>query len=276
MLLMHVGKKERLDNEFWLLEKLSSLLEKASFTEIPRPYLIKQLKDHPVYAGVQVHVDLKKYDVLKAWVLSEDHVSYDIVGVPNRVKYLVNVWLKKWPKSIAIYRRVVLAVRPKKQNKLMLKAFKDIPKNGLEYFLPIGRISMSKFDRGFIATTAIIGALTVIIKFLSAFTNYKLHWTYVLGGVTFVLALKTWNAYKNKRNNHLAHQTKLLYFKTIANNRALLNLIVDRAEDEVFKAVILSYVFIRMENNIRRMYILLFYTSFQNASILNKIHMHMF
>jgi len=249
----HVGKKERLDNEFWLLKQLSHQLERANFTEIPRDYLIQVLEEHPVYEGVQVDVDIKKYEVLRAWALSESELPIEVNGYYAKLKYYVNVWFLRWPKSIPIYKRVVLAIRVKKQNKLMLKAFKDIPKNGMEYFLPIGKISMSKFDKGFIATTVSIGALSVLIKVLSSLIEYQVHWTYAIGGVTTFLALKSWNAYKNKRNTYLAKHSKLLYYKTIATNRALLNLIVDRAEDEIFKSALIAYIFIRNENTMKEL-----------------------
>jgi hypothetical protein len=36
----------------------------------------------------------------------------------------------------------------------------------------------------------------------------------------------------------------MLYFKNIANNRGLLTLLVDRAEDELFKKLALTYSFL--------------------------------
>jgi hypothetical protein len=38
--------------------------------------------------------------------------------------------------------------------------------------------------------------------------------------------------------------SRMLYFKNIANNRSLLTLLVDRAEDETFKEALLTYTFI--------------------------------
>ena len=45
--------------------------------------------------------------------------------------------------------------------------------------------------------------------------------------------------------------SKTFYYKALANNRALLTLAVDRAEDEVFKAALLAYTFVLMENKVR-------------------------
>lgn len=251
MIAMHIGPKERLDNEFRLLEKLSVQLQNANFQELSREHISYALAEHPVYEGVLVHVDMKNYDVLRFWVLSEDEMPLVSNSWTDRVRNFINVRVKKWPKTVRTYKRVVLAVRTKKQNKLMLKAFKDIPKNGLEYFLPEGKIKMSKYDKGFIATTVTIGVLSIFVKILSALTEYHISWTYAVGGITGLLALRSWNAYKNKRNKYLINLSKSLYFKSIANNRALLTLIVDRSEDEILKSILLAYTFIRMENSLK-------------------------
>lgn len=50
------SKKERLDNEFWLLEKLSQLLEKAHFYELPVEDVRSALKEHDAGDGVLVSV----------------------------------------------------------------------------------------------------------------------------------------------------------------------------------------------------------------------------
>ena len=51
MAVYHVGKREKQEQEFWLLQKLSNLLEKAHFEEIPRKEVAKALEEHPVYEG---------------------------------------------------------------------------------------------------------------------------------------------------------------------------------------------------------------------------------
>ena len=251
MAAVHVGIKERTENEYWLLQKLSKQLEKANFQELPRNLIAGALEEHPVHEGVIVHVDMKKYDVLRFWVLSEEEKPIEYNGYMERIRNSFYVWIGKWPKTIPTYKRVVLAVRTKKQNKLMLKAYKDVPQNGLEYFLPEGKIKMSKFDQSFIATTVSIGVISILVKVISAIADYHVQWTYILGGVTGLLALKSWNAYKNKHNKMLVNISKSLYFKTIANNRALLTLIVDRAEDELYKSALLAYTVIRSENTMK-------------------------
>lgn len=251
MMTQHVGKKEKQEQEFWLLQKLSTLLEKAHFEEISRKDIAKALEEHPVYEGVRVKVDMKNFEVIRFWALGEEESPLHYNNWRERIRNHVNVYLKKWPNKMTTYKRIVIAVRGKKQNKLFLKAFKDVPKNGLEYMLPEGKISISKYDQGIIATTVTIGVLSAGVRFLSSFADMNLSWTSIIGGMTGLLALNSWNAFNNKRNKYLVELSKTFYYKTLGNNRALLALVVDRAEDEVFKSVLLAYTFIKSENQVR-------------------------
>ena len=244
---LHIGKKEHLDNEFLLLQKLTSQLQTAKFQELSREHLAHNLIEHHVSEGVLVHVDLKQYDILRVWVLGEEDESL-INDWRDKLQHFFKSFYKKHQTFIPIYKRVVIAVRTKKQNKLMLKAFKDLPKSNIEYFLPEGKITMSFYDKNFIATLAMVCSLSVVIKLCTTFVDYNAQWTYILGSVTGLIGLHTWNSYKNKRNQYLTNISKALYYKTLASNRAILGLITDRATDEVFKSSLLCYNFIRIQN----------------------------
>lgn len=239
-----MSNNERLDNEFWLLQKLSKLLEKAHFYELPREQVEAVMCEHAVFEGVVVSVDLTKYDVIRFWVLGEELAPVEMSTALEKLFYYSKVLMNQAPKEIPRYKRVVLAVRTKQQNKLMLKSFKDIPTNSLEYLLPEGKIQMTKFDKGFLGTTIFIGLTSAVIKFISSLADYNIQWTYIAGISTGLFALRVWNAYKNKRNHYLMSLSRLLYFKTVANNRALLALIVDRAQDESYKSALLTYSFL--------------------------------
>eukprot|EP00112_Aurelia_sp_Birch-Aquarium-sp1_P013494 Seg2867.1 transcript_id=Seg2867.1/GoldUCD/mRNA.D3Y31 product="Transmembrane protein 143" protein_id=Seg2867.1/GoldUCD/D3Y31 len=245
MVVGNMSKKEKLDNEFWLLEKLSKLLEKAHFSELSREDIAKAMKEHAVFEGVLVSVDPRKYDVLRFWVLGEDMSRVELDSTADKLKYYSKIAMNKAPKMIPRYKRVVVAVRTKNQGKLMLKAFKDIPKNSLEYVLPEGKIRMTRSDKGLIATTVFIALTSGVVKLIASLSDYHVRYAYIAGLATFVVALRAWNAYKNKRNSYLMSLSRLLYFKTVANNRALLALIVDRAEDETFKSALITYSFLR-------------------------------
>ncbi|XP_053391505.1 transmembrane protein 143-like [Mercenaria mercenaria] len=231
--------RERQDNEFWLLQRLEDIMEKANFHELPEDVVNKALEEHEVSDGVRVSVDKNKYDVLKFWALGREKIT---VSVP----WYKALFMKKenLPKPKLYYKRVVIALRFKRDQKLMLKSFKEIPVNALEMMLPDGKIKISKMDKGIIATSVSIAVMGIVAKIVTLLASMNVDWMLILSGVTGLAAVQSWTIYKNKRNRYLADLSRLLYFKNVANNRGLLALLVDRAEDESFKEALLVYTFL--------------------------------
>ncbi|XP_053402767.1 transmembrane protein 143-like [Mercenaria mercenaria] len=148
------------------------------------------------------------------------------------------------PKPKLYYKRVVIALRFKRDQKLMLKSFKEIPVNALEMMLPDGKIKISKMDKGLIATSVSIAVMGIVAKIVTLLASMNVDWMLILSGVTGLADVQSWTINKNKRNRYLADLSRLLYFKNVANNRGLLALLVDRAEDESFKEALLVYTFL--------------------------------
>lgn len=46
--------RERQDNEFWLIQRLEDIMEKANFHELPQPLVDKAMQEHTVSDGVRV------------------------------------------------------------------------------------------------------------------------------------------------------------------------------------------------------------------------------
>lgn len=248
LIVKNYTKEEREKCETELLQKLSLILEKASFYELPKPSVRDVLREHPA-GDVLVSVDPEKYDVLRIWVLGRE-----LEPVQHEPWYL-------WPYQIVRnltfpleqferYKRVVVAVRPKRQTKLHLKSFKDIRCANMEYLLPDGKIRMSQFDRRILVGTLVIGMTSLVVKLFSFLADYKVDAMYIALAIAGVLGLRAWTMYKNKRNSYLVNLSRVLYFKAIANNRALLTLAVDRAEDEAFKGCLLAYAFLQASSRI--------------------------
>ena len=72
---------------------------------------------------MQVSVNPDKYDVMRFWALGKETPS-NTVSLSDR---LVNMVLRRpEPKPVKYFKRVVVAVRLKKDDKLLLKAFKQV------------------------------------------------------------------------------------------------------------------------------------------------------
>lgn len=84
---------------------------------------------------------------------------------------------------------------------------------------------------------------TVRLKLLHTFL--QLQTTLAISTTAFIIVLRTWSAYQSLINKYIMNWSKTLYFKTIANNHALLTLLADRSEDELYKTAILICCFLR-------------------------------
>ncbi|XP_038078717.1 transmembrane protein 143-like [Patiria miniata] len=241
-------KKDVLDSEFWLLRKLVIIMGKANFHELPRNVIEKALAEHVSGEGVSVSVNPKKYDILRFWALGKELPKERVPLYKRLFSFLFyRVTRQQPPAPIEYYKRVVLAVRPKGNNKLILKMFKEIPTGALEQLLPDGKIQMTRWDQGVLGTAIAIGSLSLLVKGVTLLADIKLDWTLITASVTGLMALSAWNKYKNRRTRYMMQLSRTLYFKNVANNRGVLTLLVDRAQEETFKEALLTYAFLLAE-----------------------------
>ena len=190
---------------------------------------------------LQVSVNPNNYDVLTFWALGRESPP---VRVTTWEKIVSKMLGRSLPTSKEYFKRVVLACRLKRDDKLLLKAFKEVPVNALEQTLPDGKISMTKLDKGVINTSIIIAAVGVVAKVVTILAGIHVDWTLLATAVTGLIGIQSWTHYKNKHLAYLNEHSRMMFFKNIANNRGLLTLLVDRAEDEVFKEALLVYSFL--------------------------------
>lgn len=238
-----VSRKEILDNEYYLLQRVEKLLDKANFFEIPRRQLLSLLHDRDT-SGIIVSVDPSEYELLRMWTRGQEHKK---ISPYAYAKNFIGSLLKPREKpamNSRTYTRVFLAVRSKGDKKLHLKVFKEIPADKLEHLLPRGKIKMSAFDKGILVSSVLVGACLPFTRILPLLSNFKIQWIWGGVGLAVLMAGRAWVSYKNKRNYYLANLATTLYFKTVANNRGVLTLLTDRAQDEEFKEALLAYTFL--------------------------------
>ena len=251
-----LSKKEILDNEYRLLLKVNKFLDKANFFEIPKHQLAVLLHDRDL-DGLLISVDPSDYEMLRIWTRGRMTMKRPrTLILKNYIRSFFHWRSTGTPPSInpefEVYTRVCVAVRSRGEKKLFFKAFKDVPCGKLEYLLPDGKIKMSNFDKGFLATSVVLGSITVAMRSLPAIADLvKVQWTWLALGLAGAIGARAWIGYKNKRNHYLANLATTLYYKTVANNRGVLTLLADRAQDEEFKEAILAYVFLLSPRNRR-------------------------
>ncbi len=155
--------------------------------------------------------------------------------------------------------------------KMYIYLYKNVPRPDLELLFPNVKVSMNLIDRLLFIIPAIGGAVPILIKVLpslllivgilllltvgeesaSTFANVKgedaQNIMPVLVGVLSVgitlggFAVKQYTSYKNKRLKFLKQVTDTLFFKNLVTNRGVLYTLVDAAEEEECKEIILVY-----------------------------------
>jgi hypothetical protein len=70
--------RERQENEFWLLQRLDDLMQKANFHELPDEIVNKALEEHVVSDGVRVGI---LYIYLHLMILNEIHKRTSSVSI---------------------------------------------------------------------------------------------------------------------------------------------------------------------------------------------------
>ena len=225
--------RDRLDNEYWLLQKIDDLLQRSNFSELPRTVLLEKfiIQKDSGSSDVNVRINGYDYDVLKFWTLGREQVP---IEDQRKWKKLVG---KSLPISSSDYfKRVVLAIRLKGQDRLYLKAFRDIPLQNLPQLLPVGKLQTGRFEQRLIWSTFFVATSTAVAHLITTMANFQLPGV-VVGGSTLTLILAFWSlrsAYRSKIN-YLSNINRILFYKNIASNKQLLAMIVDRAEDELSK-----------------------------------------
>ncbi len=142
-------------------------------------------------------------------------------------------------RRIARYKRVIVAFKLRRDTKLRMKSFKDIPCENLEFLLPDGKVRMGKLDKVRLSIQSSLLLLLILATTVSNLIDLKLGTNIVLAFSAAIIFGRNISMYVNMRNRHTLRMSQTLYFKSIANSHALLPLIVDRAEDETYKAALL-------------------------------------
>jgi hypothetical protein len=238
------------------LEKLFStfvhLMARANYRRLTRDE-IEQVMQGASDWGVDMDV---------AWDAFEKvEVFYRGKGFGKRV---TRTWRKLWRKewvTLPTFSRVVVMFKQKPHKRLgddadtqsvFLKLFKDIPQNDLEMLLPGGRIKMPKFERlklgGSIGSSvAYVGwklysfPLVSLLGGLAASTLWLLY-----APIALVLGYgyKTWYSFQVSRQTYTLQLTQSLYYQNLDNNGGVMFRLLDEAEEQETREVLLAYFYL--------------------------------
>lgn len=89
-----------------------------------------------------------------------------------------------------------------------------------------------------------LGIGGVALKVIAWSFDFTVQWSLIISAVAAAVATRAWGTHKLRRQAYLSRLNMLLYWHNVANNRGLLTLIADRAEEEAFKETLLVFAFL--------------------------------
>ncbi len=246
-----------------LLEGLKTLLTRANYREITRERIQAAFKGASPW-GLQLRVDLQRYELLALFSREE----YPESSVKKTL-----LFKKKY--DYTVFRNVALAFQLKEggtegkklsrtgqgrysADRVYLKLFKNVPTVDLEMLFPDTQIEIRLFDKAKVALPLAIGAVSSLYKIIgyALGRNVEQMWTQVgfwaLVGGLFGVALKAFLGYRNTIEKYLKSLTESLYFQNLDNNSGVFKFLLDEAEEEECKELVLGYYFLTFEAGAHR------------------------
>ena len=217
---------------------------------------------------ISLDVRFDEFKLLKTYKLGEKTHTSEVK------QNIISKLLRKKPatRNVEIYERVIQVMQFKEkawfgEQKVMknhpgkegaglhLRLFKNVPKLDLEVIFPNTSPKMRTIDQIKIVAPIVGGLVTLGMKFgpllfgvSSGETSLAL-----IGGIVSALGtyvLKSWSKYMKTKEAYLSQVSKDLYFKGLANNQAVINMVIDLSEEQEVKEALLAYSFILFDENI--------------------------
>jgi hypothetical protein len=266
---LEVKRLHAADDDARFVAELRTLLDAANYEEVPRNELERALEEESVFR-LRLDIDLDDF----AEVVVHRRGSEERTETVRR-------WygLRREQVRFVDYARVVLYARyrerayfedrgddvddlPFEPGRAFLKMFQDVPAADVEMLLPNSDVRMRTIDKLVIgvpavaggvvvATTKLAAALGLLVVLVGAWLGFRDEpadlsfgrLATLLGGlVAFGAYLwRQWSKFKNRRIKFMKTLSESLYFKTLADGPGVLFTILDAAEEEDTKEMLLAY-----------------------------------
>lgn len=231
---------------------LAYLLGKANYTALDEVQIEEAVQTANAY-GLRVRLRPERITSLRLWVRGQ--------GCAARVRRdwrHIRHW-RTWKQfirgtacNVPVYRRLAVIARLKDDPHVIIKLFKDIPKEDIEALLPHAEADMSLLDRLMVfgsGAGALGSVATKLIAFITTGSIVALQFLWVLTVGAGLLLYRTFMGYRRARTSRAFQQTQHLYFQNLANNAAALQTLVATVTQEEIKEALLAYVFCHAPND---------------------------
>ena len=239
-----------------IFKEIHTLLKSGNYKEIPYSELEKAFSGASPW-GIDLIVDFNRYEYYSIYYKGQRRDSLE-------KKYL---WFKK-RYEFDMYDRIFFSFKLKdtfsesdtlsySKDKLYLKLFKNVPGLDLEMLFPNTNVRISLIDKGKVIVPLVAGGISSLYKIMlyvlsqgSPMVLWRQIGFWSLVGGFFIFALKSFLGYKNTIEKYLKTLTSNLYFQNLDNNSGVLTCLLDEAEEQECKEILLAYFFLLTEPGI--------------------------
>ena len=258
-----------------LIHQIVGLLERANYRPITRRQLNEIFSEDSAY-GLDLSVDLGEFEEVQIYcrgaTTKQTHkrswrklwLGHETINVPIYQRLFLLLKLKDEETRVReiAHREDLTETKARKRftklrrmlpdgvssNYVYLKMFKRIPRADLQMLFPNTRVQFKLWDKVRLGVTAgggtVVSAVTTATKVIAAANPVSILVALVaLVGVVFRQVKK----FFTQRNQYMMVLAQNLYFHNLADNRGVLTLLTDRAEEEDVKEEILLYSLIAKE-----------------------------
>ncbi len=231
-----------------LFDEFVKLMERANYKRLSREEIEKALEGSSEW-GLDMDVNFDAFEHLEVFIRGDD------MG-----KRYLRRWYRPWTTEevkVPVYRRFVLMVKARKHKRLgpevnvedvYVKMFKDIPKMDIEMLLPGAQVKMPKFTLLKMGGSVITGLGLIVWKLAQ---EAAILLTEVARGGLFILyapiaavlgyGYKQYYGYNVARQTYSLQLTRSLYYQNLDNNQGVFYHVIDEAEEQECREVILAY-----------------------------------
>ena len=232
-----------------LFDKFGWLLERGNFMRLAEEEINAAVGDRSHW-GVHLTVDFELFDRLELYYRG------DTLGTRYRRRLLGRFRLEEV--QVPIYQRlvVVFRLRPGRRfsrtldtQHVYFKLFKEIPKPDLDMLLPETKVRMTLLDRLRFTLPTLSGIGIAIYKIVWVTTvalGMSLGFLLLIGG-TLGYGVRSLYGYLNTKQKYQLNLTQSLYYQNIDNNAGVIHRLLDEAEEQENREVMLAYFFLWRE-----------------------------
>ena len=236
-----------------LFASVENVLESANYIKLERDELEKVMAGASEW-GVDMDVEWDCFERVTVFVRGK--------GLGRRVS---KPWWRLYRArtvSVPTFNRVVMILKQKAHKRLgpdadtknvFIKMFKDIPQMDIEMLLPGTQVKMTKLDRRKLGTSILLSVVYVIYKFALAAASAA---RVLVGDLTALIGLyapisillgygyKTYASFQTTKQTYMLQLAQSLYYQNLDNNGGVLFRILDEAEEQETREVILAYFYL--------------------------------